>query len=303
MRDIQQKFMIDSCDVRGQLVKLTDTWHEAVARVDYPDTVRQILGEAFVAATLLASTIKFEGKMTLQVRGDGPVHLLVVQVTNDCKVRGLARWHDEPVDKKLVSAFGRDARMSITIEANKHAQPYQGIVPLEGDYLADALQLYFKISEQLPTQLYLAVSADTAAGMLIQTLPVEQRTSHDSDGWQRASVLGATLSAKELCEVDTLTLLNRVFHEEMVRVFESEQIVFHCSCSRERTNRMLLGLGESEVDAIIQEQGQVEITCEFCDSVYTYDPVDAAALFKGVPTSGEPVSDGSGHEEDQSKLH
>lgn len=280
--DIQQKFMIDSCDVRGQLVKLSDTWHEAVARVQYPDAVRQILGEAFVAATLLASTIKFEGKLTLQVRGDGPVHLLVVQVTNDGRIRGLARWHEEPVDEKLASAFGQDARMSITIEARKHAQPYQGIVPLEGECIADALQYYFQTSEQLPTQLYLAVSQDTAAGMLIQKLPDEQRTSHDADGWQRACVLSATLSSEELCEEDTQSLLHRVFHQETVRVFDAGKVQFHCSCSRQRTNGMLLGLGEAEVDSIVREQGQVQITCEFCDCVYTYDPVDAAALFKGV---------------------
>ena len=148
MRDLdtQQKFLVESCDVRGHLVQLDDTWRDALARTDYPAAVRQILGESFVAATLLASTIKFEGKMTLQVRSNGPVHLLVVQVTNDGSVRGLARWKEEPADEGLMSVFGEDARMIITIEAKRYAEPYQGIVPLEGKNLADALQAYFRTS-------------------------------------------------------------------------------------------------------------------------------------------------------------
>ncbi|MFK7856394.1 MAG: Hsp33 family molecular chaperone HslO [Granulosicoccus sp.] len=284
-RDKQQKFLVESCDVRGHVVQLDDTWRDATARTNYPPAVKQILGEAFVAATLLASTIKFEGKMTMQVRGEGPIHLLVVQVSNEGSVRGLARWTDEPVDQGLMSAFGMDARMIISIEANKYAEPYQGIVPLEGDCLADALQSYFKTSEQLPTQLFLAVSDSSAAGILVQKLPVEERTYHDSDGWQRATTLCETLSSEELCGDEIQVLLHRLFHEERVRVFDAESVRFHCSCSRERTDGMLIGLGSDEVNDIVKEQGKVEITCEFCDSLYAYDAVDVVALFKGVTVS------------------
>ncbi len=284
-RDKQQKFLVESCDVRGHLVQLDDTWGEAVARIEYPDTVKQVLGEAFVAATLLASTIKFSGKLTLQVRGDGPVHLLVVQVTNEGTVRGLARWESVPDSDQLAAVFGQDARMIISIEASEYAEPYQGIVPLEGERLSDALQAYFRTSEQLPTRLYLAVGEGSAAGMLVQKLPVEERTYHDADGWQRATVLCETLSDKELCFDDSETLLHRIFHEERVRLFDAEDVRFYCSCSRERTDGMLLGLGRAEVDDIVKEQGSVEITCEFCDAFYPYDAVDVAALFKGVASS------------------
>jgi len=288
-RDMQQKFIIDSCDARGQLVQLDDVWAEATARTEYPPSIRQILGEAFVAATLLANTVKFDGKLTLQVRGEGPVHLLVVQVSNEAKVRGLARWGSVPPSSELQTAFGSDARMTITIEANRDAEPYQGIVPLEGESLATALQTYFRTSEQLPTELYLAVSSTTAAGMLIQKLPVEKRTWHDADGWQRARVLCETLTAEEICTEPAQTLLHRLFHEERVRLFDALPVQFHCSCSRERTNGMLLGLGQAEVDSIIEEQGSVEITCEFCDALYAYDAVDVAALFKGVSQATGPM--------------
>ncbi|MFK8082226.1 MAG: Hsp33 family molecular chaperone HslO [Granulosicoccus sp.] len=298
--DVQQKFMVDSCDVRGQFVQLDEAWTEATARTDYPPVVRQILGEAFVAATLLAGTIKFDGKMTLQVRGEGPIYLLVVQVTNEGCLRGLARWSTEPESDNLQSAFGANARMIITIEANRTAEPYQGIVPLEGDNLATALQTYFRTSEQLPTELYLAVSGQSAAGVLIQKLPVEERTYHDADGWTRATVLCETLTNKELCEDGAETLLHRIFHQERVRLFDPHPVVFHCSCSRERTDGMLAGLGKSEVDSIIEEQGSVEITCEFCDALYTYDPVDVAALFKGI---GSRETAGDDSASSQGTLH
>ncbi|NND91047.1 MAG: Hsp33 family molecular chaperone HslO [Granulosicoccus sp.] len=282
--DTRQKFLVESCDVRGHHVQLDHTWQEAVARTRYPPMIRQILGEAFAATALLASTIKFDGKMTLQLRGDGPVYLLVVQVTADGDMRGLARWNAEPEDVSLNGLFGSNARMSITVEANRHHAPYQGIVPLEGSSLAQSLQAYFRTSEQLPTQLFLAVSDDTAAGVLVQKLPADLRQANDSDGWQRATVLCDTLSDEELCLQDTSTLLHRLFHDERVRVFEAEPVRFHCSCSRERTDGMLIGLGSSEVADIVQEQGRVEITCEFCDRQYIYDAVDVAALFKGLPT-------------------
>lgn len=284
-RDTQQKFLVESCDVRGHLVQLDDTWHEAVARIDYPPQVRQVLGEAFAAATLLASTIKFDGKLTLQVRGEGAVHLLVVQVTNEGHLRGLARWRDLPEQSTLQALFGESARMIITVEADRQAEPYQGIVPLEGETMAEALEGYFRTSEQLPTRLYLSVSENTAAGVLVQKLPSAERISDDADGWARATALCDTLSDAELCIEDSQTLLHRLFHEERVRVFDSEPVRFHCNCSRERTDGLLTGLGKEEVDSIIEEQGKVEINCEFCDASYHYDKVDVAALFKGLPTA------------------
>jgi molecular chaperone Hsp33 len=293
-RDKQQKFLVESCDVRGHLVQLDQTWIDAIARTDYPAPVRQILGEAFAAAALLANTIKFDGKMTMQVRGNGPIHLLVVQVTHDGSVRGLARWGDVPESTQLIEAFGEDARMTITIEARKYAEPYQGIVPLEGECLADALQNYFRTSEQLPTRLYLAVNDTSAAGILVQKLPAEEAASHDADGWQRATVLCSTFSDEELCTDDSHTLLHRIFHEETVRLFEPSDVRFLCSCSRERTDGMLIGLGREEVDDIVEEQGKVEIICEFCDAEYNYDAVDVGALFAGAALAGAALAGAAG---------
>ena len=285
--DNRQRFIIESCAVRGQLVHLDEAWADAQARTDYPPLVRTVLGEAFVAATLLAGTIKFDGKMTLQIRGTGPVHLLVVQVTHDARIRGLARWQAEPGSADIESVFGADARMIITIEARDQAEPYQGIVPLEGERLSDSLRHYFRSSEQLQTELWLAVSEKTAAGLLLQKLPaseadVRESQEVDGDGWQRAVSLAATTTADELCTLEAEILLQRLFHEEQVRLYEKDSVCFDCSCSRERTDGMLVSLSRDEVNSIVDEQGYVEITCEFCDAQYRYDAVDVAALFKGL---------------------
>ena len=294
--DTRQRFLIESCDVRGELVTLDAAWVEATARTDYPPSVARPLGQVFVAATLLAGTVKFDGRMTLQITGDGPLHLLVVQIDGHGSLRGLARWREAPAEgASLADTFGADARMSITIETRGSGglEPYQGIVALEGDSLASALERYFRDSEQLPTMLRLSARDDVAAGLLLQRLPAAGEDGGDDawpdperdereEGWRRATTLGGTVTDDELCERDAEALLHALFHEERVRVFEPADLRFRCACSRERTDAMLIGLGRAEVDDIVAERGAVEITCEFCDASYAYDPVDVAALFAGA---------------------
>ena len=283
--DSRIRFLIESCDVRGQLVHLDHCWAEARARTNYPQPVAKVLGEAFVATALLAGTIKFDGKLTLQVRGSGDVYLLVVQITSDGNLRGLARWNRTPDNTVPSAVFGDDARMTISIETDQSSQPYQGIVPIQGTTLAQSIQHYFSTSEQLKTELQFAVSDTAVSGLLLQALPQDERQSNDEDGWTRAIALADTLTEKELLEDDVNTLLHRLYHEEQVRLFESVQLRFKCTCSKDRTDGMLLGLGEAEVLDIVNEQGEVSISCEFCDAKYQYDAVDVAALFKG-PVAG-----------------
>ncbi len=283
-RDARCRFLIETCDVRGELLQLADSRERATANTDYPPVVDRLLGEAFVAAVLLAGTIKFDGKMTFQVRGEGDVHLLVVQVNADAQYRGLARWTSIPEpDATLGDIFGADARLTITIEARLGAEPYQGIVPLEGDSLADAIASYFRASEQLPTQLILDVSTDVACGLLLQRLPMSEANVasqiDEDEGWQRATALADTLESGELAHTAPEVILHRLYHEERVRVFDADTPVFHCGCSRARTDAMLAGLGQKEVESIIAERGAVDIDCEFCDANYRYDAVDVAALF------------------------
>lgn len=267
---------------RGELVQLEGAWQAILARGDYPPAVARLLGQTAVAAVLLAATLKIDGKLTLQVRADQAddmsrpgVHLLVMQVTSARELRGLARWHGEVEGEGLV--LMGNGRLVMTIETAR-GDRYQGIVPLEGSHLAQALEGYFARSEQLPTRLWLEAGPTRAAGLLVQRLPGHDSPQDDED-WNRIVALSETVSTEELLELPAETLLHRLYHEEDRRVFEPESVRFACSCSRERVAEMLRSLGQDEVENILAEQGKIEVHCEFCNAGYTFDAVDAAALF------------------------
>lgn len=267
---------------RGELVQLEVAWQSILSRSDYPPAVARLLGETAVAAVLLAATLKIDGKLTLQVQGEGTVHLLVMQVTSERELRGLARWHGE-VEGEGLALMG-DGRLVMTIETAR-GERYQGIVPLEGASLAQALEGYFARSEQLPTRLWLEAGPTRAAGLLVQKMPGHDSPQDDED-WNRIVALSETVSAEELLELPAETLLHRLYHEEDRRVFEPESVRFACSCSRERVAEMLRSLGQDEVEDILAEQGRIEVHCEFCNAGYTFDAVDAAALFVETPHPG-----------------
>jgi len=282
-KDVLHRFLIESANVRGAFVSIDQAWVEARRRVDYPAQIQRVLGQAFAASMLLSTTIKFAGKMTVQIRGDGAVHLLVIQVTADRKMRGLARWSRLPEDDTLNALFGPDARMTITIEANVGGEPYQGIVELSGSSLSEALQAYFINSEQLDTALILATDDQSATGLLLQKMPPSDAANSDAehaDAWQRVQLIASTLNDQELLDLAVEPLLGKLYHDERVRLFEGQSVVFDCSCSKDRTDGLIKGLGLAEAQDILQEQGDITITCEFCDEVYRYNKADVAELFK-----------------------
>jgi molecular chaperone Hsp33 len=280
--DTLRRFMLENAHVRGEWLHLDNTWQEMLSRAAYPAFVKTILGEALTAAVLLAATIKHDGSLTLQIRGDGPIHLLVIQATAEGTVRGLAQWSRDADDLTLSALFG-DAQLAITLESRNSNERYQSLIPLEGDTLSAALEAYFERSEQLPTRLWLMSDDTAAAGILLQRLPLEEVNPED---WQRTSVLLDTLTREELVHLEPEEVLYRLFHEEDVRLFDAKDISFHCGCSRERVETMLRSLGQAEADIILEEQGKIEIICEFCNANYTLDAVDTGLLFKpAMPTN------------------
>lgn len=285
--DSLSRFLFEQLPVRGEIAHLDASWRAALERVDYPPPVRDLLGEAMAATALLASTLKFEGALTLQIRGNGPVDLLVVQCSNDMKLRGLARWQDTPTAAGLPELVG-DGRLTITIEQSGKAERYQGVVPLEGETLATCLEGYFTRSEQLPTRLWLAADDGQAAGLLLQVLPAQEQ---DPAGWEHATVLADTVRSEELLRLPVRKLLHRLYHEDDVRLFESTPVAFSCSCTRERIADMLRGLGSAETEAVLQEQGRISVSCEFCGREYEFDKVDVEALFvAGQTVSPTPIT-------------
>ncbi len=273
--DCLRRFVFEHTDVRGELVWLDASWRAVLERQSYPDAVRDLLGQAMAAAVLLSATIKFEGYLQLQLQGDGPLSLLLIEATAARTVRGIARWDGDVGDMDFRALTG-EARLMLTIDSGEGGERYQGVVPVDGESLAATLEDYFSQSEQLATRLWLASNAQRAGGMLLQQLP---RDSHNEEDWNRDVMLGETLTDEELLGLSAQALLHRLYHEEDLRLFESEPVSFRCSCSSERIESMLRGLGYDEVRDILEEQGEVSVTCEFCCQAYVYDTVDVERLF------------------------
>ena len=281
MSDTLQRFIFEHAPIRGELVQLTATWQAVTERRTYPAPLRKILGELMAAGALLAATLKFEGTLILQLHGSGPVKLIVVECTAGHAMRATAKWEGD-LPEGGSSAGGLrtllgSGRFVINLMPESGQQSYQGVVDLNADSIAAALEHYMATSEQIATRLWLACDDTHAAGLLIQKLP--ERDAADADAWPRVEHLSATVQAQELLTLPPRALLQRLFHEEDLRVFEPRPVFFRCSCSRERVTDMLRMLGLDEVRSVIAERGEVEVHCEFCNRRYAFDAVDSEAVF------------------------
>ncbi|WP_082693415.1 Hsp33 family molecular chaperone HslO [Aquitalea magnusonii] len=235
--DTLQRFLFDGAPVRGALVRLDGAWQQVLARRAYPAALKAILGEMMAAAELMAANLKFEGALILQLHGNGPLRLAVVECNHDRTVRATAKWDgDLADDAAILQLLGGSGQFVITLEPrHDKAQTWQGIVALEGDTIGQMLENYMQRSEQLDTRLVLACNDSTAAGLLLQRLP---EGHGEPEGWERISILGRTLQAQELLELSAGEILHRLFHEETVRVFEPEGVSFACNCSQERVGNI-----------------------------------------------------------------
>ena len=282
MTDFIQRFHFSESPVRGELVQLSATVAEVMARHDYPERVQALLGEAVAAAVLLASTLKFEGSLILQARGDGPLETLMVECSDQLEVRGIAQvgegWSEQTATLPLAELFGH-GQLAITIDPVK-GQRYQGVVPLDAPTLAGCLEHYFEQSEQLPTRLWLTADEDGAAGMLLQVLPGHD-AAEDADIWPRLQQLTDTVKPDEMLSLPATELLYRLYHEELVELHEANEVCFRCTCSRERTEQVLLSLGEAELRDILAEQGEIDISCQFCNQEYIFDGIDVEQMLRG----------------------
>ena len=264
---------------------LDHSWLAILERYDYPKPVRQILGETMAATVLLASTVKFEGQITVQIQGDGPLTMVVIQCSNKLVLRGLARWQGEFDDASFRELMS-DGKMVISIENDADGQRYQGVIPVTGATVAESLQEYFDRSEQLPTKLWLASGDESVAGLLLQRMP-EHDVTIDEDFWNRVCLLASTIKAEELLELPERQILNRLFNEDDLRLFDRLPVSFRCSCSRERVENMLRSLGADEIRGIVKVHGGVTVHCEFCNKGYDFDQVDSAGLFLSDLPAGD----------------
>lgn len=274
-QDCLRRFLFENHGVRGEWVRLHDSWRQAKQhQVLVNDAVDSQLGQALAAVVLLSATIKFNGSMIMQIQGSGEVTALVAQATNDRKIRGLVRSEASVSGTNLKEMVGKGGRLVLTVESD-YGEPYQGIVGILEDSLAEVVRAYFEQSEQLDTRLWLFANQTHAAGLFIQELPSEEKNKAD---WQRIEMLANTVTAEEMLTLDCEELLYRLFNEERVIVYEPESVEFKCNCSRQKIGGTLAAIGRSELEAILQERDDVEVDCQFCGAQYHFDKIDVENL-------------------------
>ncbi|ANB18301.1 Hsp33 family molecular chaperone HslO [Dokdonella koreensis] len=286
--DFLQRFLLEQAGVHGAFVRLDKTWRDVRSHTDYPKPLASLLGRTLAASALLTGTIKFRGRLSIQFRSEGALRLLFAECTDSGGLRGLARWDEEA---EGTAELGEGAILAVTIEQPDRDLRQQALVACEGNDLTGAFERYFEQSEQLPTRMLLVEHGGRCAGLLLQPIADGGGISlGDPDAWNRVGYLMATAMTDELVNLSAEELLTRLFHEEGVRVFAPRPLAFACSCSRSRVETMLRSLGRDECEAAIAADGQVGVTCEFCNRNYRLDRVDIAGLFASTPPMAGPVT-------------
>lgn len=274
--DTLQRFIFEQAPIRGEIIHLHDTYNTIIHQRAYPPAVKRLLGEALMACTLLAGSIKFEGEVHLQFNGDDRLPLILVQCDNQLNVRATATFkNDNTID--YTAAF-LQGQMSLTINQYKQPQSYQSIVPILSNAMADNLMHYFAQSEQVPSKVWLAVGEESAAGMLLQLMP-GQNTWQREQFWEYAVQIGQTINESELLTLDNPTILHRLYHETVIRLYDPRVIRFKCRCNQDKMKQVLSVLGEIEIKKLLEEKGRVDVSCDFCNHHYAFDPIDIAVLF------------------------
>lgn len=273
--DTLLRFLFEHLAIRGARVQLHNTCQTILSQQRCSPAAAILLGESLAASALLTSTIKLEGRLALQARGEGALKLLVAECTHTGGLRGMIELDDAAVqDDFRLSALLQNGYLAVTLLPDA-GESYQGLVPLEGDKLQDCIASYFVRSEQLPTALWLACDGDHAAGFLLQALP---GTDSNSDDWQRVCLLANTLTQTELLQLSHEQVLHRLFHEDTLRVFEPSPLTFSCTCTEERSRNALALLGRDDLQKLFAERDVVEVDCQFCRRQYRYTEKDMLAL-------------------------
>ena len=278
-QDHLTRFLLPRAGVRGVHVHLGETWRRIASSDDSPPLVRGLLGEAAAASALFTGHVKVDGRLSVQLRGQGALRTLFAECTSAGTLRGIARMAEGAGDIVGLEGLGDDTLLAITIEnpgiGSRDGHRYQGLVPMDEPTLSQAFEAYFTRSEQLPTRILLAADDDHATGLMLQKLPADEG---DDDGWARASALFSTLGDAELLSTPGPELLHRLFHEESPELLGGRPLAFACSCSRARVEAMLASLGRGEAEAALVD-GTATVRCEFCGQAYDFDAAAIHALF------------------------
>lgn len=285
--NVLNRYLFEDLSVRGELVQLDDAYQRIISSKEYPAPLQKLLGELLVSTTLLTATLKFEGSITMQLQGDGPVSLAVINGDHDQKIRGVARWDGEIADDATIHDMMGKGHLVITIDPKK-GERYQGIVGLDGDNLSEILESYFANSEQLKTRIWLRTGEhegkQRAAGMLIQIMPDGTGTPED---FEHLEQLTDTVKNEELFSLEANDLLYRLYNQEKVRLFDPQQVEFFCGCSRERSGAAIVTIDRAEINDILSEVGSISLHCDYCGTNYSFDEAQVAELFDSANPSNK----------------
>ncbi|MFZ2853653.1 MAG: Hsp33 family molecular chaperone HslO [Rhodocyclaceae bacterium] len=284
INDCVQRFLFDDLDIRGAIVRIGPVWQKMLAGRNYPAPVAELLGEMSATTLLIASNLKQAGRLTIQLRGSGPVSLLVIDCNEQLHMRGMATCASTVEAGTAPDLLGH-GQLLLSLDMPSMREPYQSVVPLDGNSIAEIFEHYLRQSEQQPARLFLAATADGAAGIFLQKLPNADQC--DPDGWTRIEALAATVKAEELLSLPAEELLVRLFHEETIRIFDARPVVHDCPEDWEKVRSMLRSLGREEVHAVLREQGAVVIKDDICNHEYRFDAQAIEELF-GDEATGKP---------------
>jgi molecular chaperone Hsp33 len=272
-----RSFLFEQLDIRGAWVQLGPAWREMIAGRDYPEPVVELLGQLAGVATLITANLKQSGRLTFQLRGEGAVSLLVMDCDEQLRLRGMARTAPELSAGSLPALLG-DGALTLTLDTAGMRQPYQSHVPLQGDSVAAVFEHYLTQSEQTPTRLWLAANHETAAGLFLQALPgADER---DADGWNRVQILAGTVRAEELLGLGSIKLIERLFPEEDVRVYDPRPVSYYCPYDPAKIYSMLRSVGQTACESILAEHGEIRVHDDVCNHEYVLDAAAVTALFK-----------------------
>jgi len=281
-----QRFLLDDLDIRGAVVRLDSVWQQLLSRRNYPAPVISLLGQMSATTLLLADNLKQRGRITIQLRGDGPISLLVIDCSEKLNIRCMAQ-HGEKIEKSaVVDLLGR-GQLLLSLDMDSMREPYQSVVPLDGNSIAEIFEHYLKQSEQLAARFFLAASSTGAAGLFLQKMPsADQR---DADGWGRIEALASTVKSEELLTLPTEELLARLFHEEIsketVRVFAAQTVSNDYPADWEKVRNMLRTLGCAEVYAALKENSTIVIRDDLANHEYRFDKAAIDELFSNIPAT------------------
>ncbi len=277
MSDYVQRFLLENLDIRGAVVHLDSVWQQMLMDREYPRPVISLLGEMAATTLLLGDNLKQPGRLTVQLKGNGPVSMLVMDCNESLHLRGMAKCIPVTEPQSVSDLLGH-GQLVLTLDMFSTREVYQSIVPLDGDTVAEIFEHYFRQSEQLPSRLFLTTSDQAISGILLQKLPTTGKQA--PDGWTRAEALAATVCEQPVFNLSAADLLTRLFIDETIRIFDVRPVCYGCHDNSAKIYEMLQSLGRGEIEAILRERGEVVVHDDICNREYRLDALTIDAIFR-----------------------